>query len=152
MSELFYDAVFGIYRAPREVNAALSKLQAAGVNRNLVKLLPPKNQGAKEFHQNQRTSIKVGMIAGAVAGGIIFFLISLFITINLIRMPWLHDIHRITKPESQTLFVLLGALAGTIVGGAAGSVDWYWHSRTSIAKICELFNCRGHFAFCAYHR
>jgi hypothetical protein len=119
MAELFFEAVFGIFRSPREVNAALAKLQAAGVNRNLVKLLPPRNLGPKDFHQKQRTSIRGGMITGAVAGGIIFFLISLFITIDVIRVPYLHNI---TKPESQTLFVLIGALAGTILGGAAGAL------------------------------
>lgn len=107
-------AVFGIYNARAEAEAAIDRLRAAGFRATDISVLLPENLGNKDMAVQGATKAPEGATAGGVSGATIGGVLG-----------WLAGIGTLAIPGIGPLIAagpIVGALAGLGAGGAAGAL------------------------------
>ncbi len=116
------NAIFALYRRRKRAEEAKKLLIAAGFADNQICLYLPPDEGAKNFHENVRTSWRTGAIIGAAVGASAFLLVGLALSLNLIHLPGHFEASIPVLVRIVLIFVvaalggLAGAAAGTLVG------------------------------------
>jgi hypothetical protein len=107
-------AVFGIYKATRQAEAAVQSLTTAGFSNQDISVLFPDKQTSKEFAHEKNTKAPEGATTGAVSGGAIGGTLGLLAGIGALAIPGLGPFIAAGP--------IMGALAGAGAGGAIGSL------------------------------
>jgi hypothetical protein len=107
-------AVFGIYTTPRQAEAAVQALIAAGSSNQDISVLFPDKQTTKEFAHEKNTKAPEGTTAGVISGGAIGGTLGLLAGIGALAVPGLGPFIAAGP--------IMGALAGAGAGGAIGGI------------------------------
>jgi hypothetical protein len=114
-------AAFGIFRSNCEVKNAKLKLKAQGFSSRNISVLYPSDVGSRDFPQRQKSLIVKGTLWGAVAGGLIFILISALLRwdpfpIEEISSSLGFSVHGLVTTVCILIGTLIGAACGALVG------------------------------------
>ena len=115
-------AAFGIFRNLGEVRAARSILNSMGFANADIAVLYPPHKGAQDFPQRQQNSVKKGAIIGAAIGGIILFVVSVFLTAQMNSVTSLNSIYSPPRFSELMTLSLVGLFSGLILGAACGAL------------------------------
>lgn len=115
-------AAFGIFRNPEEVRSARSILNSMGFTNSDIAVLYPQRKGPQDFPQRQQSSIKKGAIIGAAIGGIILFVVSIFLTAQINSINTLNSIYSPPRISELMTLSLVGLFSGIILGAACGAL------------------------------
>jgi hypothetical protein len=111
-------AVFGIYTTPRQAEAAVQALIAAGSSNQDISVLFPDKQTTKEFAHEKNTKAPEGTTAGVISGGAIGGTLGLLAGIGALAIPGLGPF----IAAGPIMSALAGAGAGGAIGGIVGAL------------------------------
>jgi len=111
-------AVFGIYRDPPMLDAAVAALQDAGFRNTDISVLFPENEGTKDFAHKKGTKAPEGVTAGAGTGAVVGGTLGWLAGIGALAIPGVGPF----IASGPIVAALAGAGAGGAVGGIAGAL------------------------------
>jgi uncharacterized membrane protein len=115
-------ATFGIFKNLSEVRSARLILNSLGFANSDIAVLYPSRKGPQDFEQRRQMIIKKGALIGSAVGGVVFFVISIFMTAQMGALGALASIN--PPPNLWALMTLnvVGLFSGLILGAAAGAM------------------------------
>lgn len=111
-------AVFGVYRARRDVENTVQALQDAGFRNEDVSVLFSDTTGTKDFAHEKHTKAPEGSTAGAGTGAVIGGALGWLTGIGALAIPGVGPF----IAAGPIVAALAGIGAGSVIGGVAGAL------------------------------
>lgn len=107
------ESLFAMFINREDADHAIEALRKNDFANEDISLLPPMRSGARDFVYKQRTSVKIGVVVGAIAGFFLMGLVGVFLGSS--------------QPEelgmaSWIVATVVASLIGLVVGAAMGAL------------------------------